>query len=173
MSRGFVREDDQEEAPFIPPRAALPAGVTNYVTPEGHAQLLEERESLEAELSKLDIKDDKERRHASAVLGGKLRLLNERIASARILDPGNQPGEEIRFGACVDLKNLSDQSVQTFQIVGVDQADVKQQRISFIAPIARAMTGKRVGEVVEMKLGGELRRLEVLRISYHKGGTAD
>ncbi len=47
MSRGFVKEEDQEEAPFIPPRAALPPGVTNYVTPQGHRQLLEERETLE------------------------------------------------------------------------------------------------------------------------------
>lgn len=169
MSRGFVREDDQEEAPFIPPRAALPAGVTNYVTPEGYALLVEERESLESRLRDLDIRDDKERRHATAVLSGKLGLLNQRISSARILDPRNQPGEVVRFGAWVDLKNLSDQSVQTFQIVGVDQADVKKQKISFIAPIARAVTGKTAGELVELNLGGELRRLEILRISYNQG----
>ena len=46
MSRGFVKEDDQEEAPFIPPRASLPAGVTNYVTARGMQLLLEERTQL-------------------------------------------------------------------------------------------------------------------------------
>ena len=46
MSRGFVKEEDQEEAPFIPPRAALPPGVTNYVTPQGYQELIKEREDL-------------------------------------------------------------------------------------------------------------------------------
>ena len=47
MSRGFVKEDDQEEAPFVPPRAALPDGVANYVTPRGLERLLAERMQLE------------------------------------------------------------------------------------------------------------------------------
>lgn len=47
MSRGFVKEEDQEEAPIIPPRAALPNGVTNYVTPKGYQDLLDELKALE------------------------------------------------------------------------------------------------------------------------------
>lgn len=46
MSRGFVKEDDQEEAPIIPPRAALPSGQTNYVTPNGLKELKEEEGSV-------------------------------------------------------------------------------------------------------------------------------
>jgi transcription elongation factor GreB len=49
MSRGFVKEDDQEEAPFVPPRAALPDGVPDHVTPRGLQLLLDERKALEAE----------------------------------------------------------------------------------------------------------------------------
>ena len=48
MSRGFVKEDDQEEAPLIPPRAPLPDGVANYVTPRGMRLLLEERDAIGA-----------------------------------------------------------------------------------------------------------------------------
>lgn len=169
MSRGFVKEEDQEEAPFIPPRAALPAGVTNYVTPQGHRQLLEERQELERERRELDISSDKERRHATAILDGKLNLLNERINSARVLDPKEQPKDEVRFGAGVSFKFLSGPQKgkeQTFQIVGVDEADINAQKIAFLAPLARALTGRKPGEKVKVKIGGQLQELEIIKINY-------
>ena len=98
MSRGFVKEEDQEEPPFIPPRAALPTGVINYVTPEGYQDLIKERENLEEKLSNLELKDEKEKRHARATFSGGLNLLNERISSARILKLSEQPQDEARFG---------------------------------------------------------------------------
>lgn len=169
MSRGFVKEEDQEEAPFIPPRASLPAGVTNYVTPQGHKQLLEEREELERERRELDIESDKERRHATAILDGKLNLLNERLNSARILDPKEQPKDEVRFGASVSFTFLAGTQKgkeQTFQIVGVDEADIKARKIAFLAPLARALTGKKVGETVTVQMGGKLQELKITGISY-------
>lgn len=167
MSRGFVKEDDQEEAPFIPPRAALPAGVTNYVTPEGYKQLLGEKRNLESERANLKAENETERRRAQAVIDGKMNLLNERIMSARILSPGDQPQDEIRFGVRVKLKLLGKNEFQQFQIVGIDEADVKKQKIAFVAPIARAITGKKMGEVVDFALGEELRKLEIKEITYH------
>ena len=169
MSRGFVKEEDQEEAPFIPPRASLPAGVTNYVTPQGHKQLLEEREDLEKERRELDIDSDKDRRHASAIIDGKLNLLNERLSSARILDPKEQPKDEVRFGAKVSFKFLTKSpsgKEQTFQIVGVDEANIKAQKIAFLAPLARALTGKKLGETATVQMGGKLQELEITQISY-------
>lgn len=169
MSRGFVKEDDQEEAPIIPPRAALPPGATNYVTPLGHKQLLEEREMLENERKSLDISSDKERRQATAVIDGKLNLLNERIASARVLNSDKQPKDEVRFGATVTFKFLSGNQKgqeQDFQIVGVDEANIKQRKIAFLAPLAKALSGKKIGEKTELNMGGEVRQLEVVRIQY-------
>ncbi len=169
MSRGFVKEEDQEEAPFIPPRAALPAGVINYVTPRGHKHLLEEREALETERKNLDISSDKEKRHAQAVLDGKLNLLNERIQSARVLNPHEQPKSEVRFGATVEFKTLSGNSDATqkiFTIVGVDEADIKHQKIAFLAPLARALTGKKVGETAQVQMAGKQQELEILKIYY-------
>lgn len=169
MSRGFVKEEDQEEAPFIPPRASLPPGVTNYVTPNGYEQLLAEREALEKERRNLDISSDKEKRHATAVIDGKLVLLNERISSARILKPEDQPSDEVRFGAIVSFKTLSGKQkgvTREFTIVGVDEADIKQQKIAFLAPLAKALTGKKVGETTEVAMAGELQKLEILTISY-------
>ena len=171
MSRGFVKEEDQEEAPFIPPRAALPPGVINYVTPQGYEQLLQEREDLENERKRLNIDSDKERRHAAAVIDGKLSLLNERISSARILKPEDQRPDEVRFGATVKFKSLSGKQKnyeEMFTIVGVDEADIKQNKIAFLAPLARALTGKKSGDTAEFKLGAETKSLEILDIFYAK-----
>jgi transcription elongation factor GreB len=164
MSRGFVKEDDQEEAPMIPARAALPAGETNYVTPNGLKELKEEEEELVEERANLAKENETERRRAQAVIDGNLKLLRERISTARILDPKDQPEDEVRFGALVELKQNG--NTQKFQIVGVDEADVKKKKIAFVAPIAKAVTGKKVGEIVEFKLGEETRKIEILKITY-------
>lgn len=166
MSRGFVKEEDQEEAPLIPPRAALPEGVTNYVTPHGFKLLQEEKKDLEQQRTAIKIKDEAESRRAKSVIDGKLKLLNDRIATARVLDPQSQAKEEVRFGATVKFKQKESGEVQQFTIVGVDEADVKKKKIAFIAPIARAVTGKKIGETVEFTLGSETRNLEILEISY-------
>ncbi|HEY9185693.1 MAG TPA: GreA/GreB family elongation factor [Salegentibacter sp.] len=166
MSRGFVKEEDQEEAPLIPPRAALPDGVTNYVTPHGFNLLQEEKKELEHQRTSIKIKNEAESRRAKSVIDGKLKLLNDRIATARILDPQSQAKDEVRFGARVKYKQKESGEIQQFTIVGVDEADVKKQKIAFIAPIAKAVTGKKVGEFVKFSLGPEIRNLEILEISY-------
>ena len=172
MSRGFVKEEDQEEPPFIPPRASLPPGAINYVTPEGYQDLIKERGNLEAKLANLDMKDDKERRHTRATLSGSLNLLNERISSARILKPLEQPQDEARFGAWVKFKILTGKqkgAIHKFQLVGVDEADIKEYKIAFVAPIARALTGKKVDEITEISMAGENQQMEILEIDYSGG----
>ncbi|RFN59732.1 GreA/GreB family elongation factor [Marixanthomonas ophiurae] len=166
MSRGFVREGDQEEPPMIPPRAALPEGVVNYVTPNGMEQLVEEREALQTEIKELTITDERERRRTLAVIEGKLKLLNERIHSARVLNPKEQAKDEVRFGATVHIQNLNNKTKQQFTIVGVDEADVTKSKIAFVAPIAKAVTGAKIDETVDFKLGNEVRKLKILTISY-------
>lgn len=165
MSRGFVKEDDQEEAPFIPPRAALPDGVPNYVTPRGLQLLLDERNALEAERAAVVGSED-ERRRAQTVIDGRLALLNERIVTARLVDhaPDN---DEVRFGSTVTFTHESGRmtgTTLTFTIVGVDEADVKQGRIAFTAPLARALMGRHTDEVAILRLGAEQQRLRVERI---------
>lgn len=166
MSRGFVREGDQEEPPIIPPRAALPDGVINYVTPIGLKQLKNELEALENEIAQLSTTNETERRRELTVLNGKLDLLQERIAAARVLDPEQQPKDEIRFGATVTYRTHSNKAINTFQIVGVDEADLKLNKIAFVAPIAVAITGYKVGNAIDFKLGNETRKLEILEIKY-------
>jgi len=166
MSRGFVKEEDQEEPVIIPPRAAIPEGVTNYVTPLGLEQLHSELKELEKERASINIADDAEKRRAKGLIDGKMKLLAERIQTARILKPEDQSHDEVRFGAKVKLKNLESGQIQQFQIVGVDEANIKKQKIAFVAPIAKAVTGHKVGDVIDFNLGSETRKLEVLDLTY-------
>ena len=164
MSRGFVREEDQEEAPLIPPRAALPLGVTNYVTQYGKEKLLEEKSELEQKRAAIDLKDDQAKRREQAVIDGKLALLNERINSARVINLSNQPQGEVRFGSHVEFKLNG--KLQNFQIVGVDEANVKEKKISFTAPIAKALMGVKQGSETTFQLGEETKTIQVLDINY-------
>ncbi|GHB57514.1 GreA/GreB family elongation factor [Persicitalea jodogahamensis] len=164
MSRGFVKEGDQEEIPVIPPRSALPPGVTNYVTSHGLEELLAEQMALQAEKDNLALENETEQRIATTVLNGKMLQLQERINSAVLLTPDDTERNAVRFGATVTLRVAG--KTQQFQIVGVDEADIQKKKIAFVAPIAVAVTGKKVGEVAELRLGREVRELEVVDITW-------
>lgn len=166
MSRGFVKEDDQEETPIVPPRADLPEGVTNYVTQVGMDELLAEKQELANEKERLDNTNEKEQRIASNFINAKLQLLNNRISTAKIVDLSKQPQNEIRFGALVSLKIGNETKLQHYQIVGVDEANISKGKISFISPIARLLTEKKEGDKVILKLIKEDRIFEIMKISY-------
>ncbi|WP_417590016.1 GreA/GreB family elongation factor [Owenweeksia hongkongensis] len=166
MSRGFVKEEDQEEAPFIPPRAALPAGQTNYVTERGMRLLEEEKAALEQQRSSNKQENETERRRTNMEIDGKIRLLNERLSSARIIDITEQPKDEVRFGATVKYR-INNREF-TITIVGVDEADVKEGRVAFVAPLIKAMSGKKVGEELTFDMGGKQVPVKILAIDYQK-----
>lgn len=179
MSRAFVKEDDSGEAPIIPPRAALPPGTPNYVTPHGLELLRSELQELEQQRSEAGARqeDDAERRRQLAIIQGKISALNQRIATAKVIDPRSQPSEEVRFGATVKLRNRGRQTTdrrpvrqlakdRTFTIVGVDEASVAEGRVAFVAPIARAVLGASLGQTVKLRLGRTEEELEVVGINY-------
>ena len=166
MSRGFVKEDDQEEIPLVPQRAYLPEGVPNFVTPSGMAQLLAEKQMLINERDNLDVTNESEKRIALNLINAKLHLLNNRIAEARIVNPNEQPKNEIRFSASVTLRTEATGIIQTFQIVGVDEADIPKGKISFISPLAKLLINKKAGDRVVLKRPGEDSVLEITGISY-------
>jgi transcription elongation factor GreB len=166
MSRGFVKEDDQEEVPMVPPRAHLPPGVTNYVTRAGMDELLAERQALMDEKENLDISIEKEKRIAMNHIAAKLQLLDNRINEARIIDLEEQPQDEIRFGATVTLRTEGTDDIQTFQIVGVDEADISRGKISFLSPLARALTNKKAGDKVVLKRPKGDLVFEIMKIAY-------
>jgi transcription elongation factor GreB len=168
MSRGFVKEDDQEEVPMVPQRAYLPEGVTNFVTPSGMDQLLAEKQALLNEKNDLNIASENEKRIALNFLNAKLQLLNNRIAEAKVVNPNEQPQNEIRFGAMVTLRTEPSGKIQTFRIVGVDEADISKGKVSFISPIARLLINKKTGDKVILKQAGKDIVFEVTGISYRQ-----
>jgi transcription elongation factor GreB len=166
MSRGFVREEDQEEIPLVPPRADLSLGVTNYVTKAGMEALVQEREKLHLNINTENYLNENERRIAINYSNAKLQLLNERIASAKVVDTSNQSTDEIRFGAHVSLKVNDEKQVQHYQIVGVDEANIKEGKIAFVAPIAKLLIDKKVGDKAILKLATKIRIFEIQSIAY-------
>ena len=166
MSRGFVKEEDQEEIPMVPPRADLPVGIINYVTPLGLNQLLEEKKALNINKDLISQENEKERRIAVNLINAKLQLLNERISIAKVVNLNEQPENEIRFGAKISLLIGDSKNIQEYQIVGVDEADISKQKISFLSPIAKVLISKRVGDTVVLNLGKEERVFKIKEIKY-------
>jgi transcription elongation factor GreB len=166
MSRGFVKEDDQEEVPIVPQRAYLPEGVTNFVTPNGIKQLLAEKQMLINERNNLNSANENEKRIALNYINAKLQLLNNRIVEAKIFNLNEQPQNEIRFGAMITLKKEAFKKIQTFQIVGVDEADISKGRVSFISPIARVLINKKIGDKVILKQAEKDIVFEIINIAY-------
>ena len=166
MSRGFVKEDDQEEIPIVPPRADLPDGVANYVTRVGMDELLAEKQILINEKKTLDSSNENEKRIALNHINAKLQLLNNRIATAKIVNLNKQAPDDIRFGAVIALKIESNNKIQTFQIVGVDEADISKGKISFTSPLAKVLINKKIGDKAILKRGQENLVFEISDITY-------
>ena len=99
-------------------------------------------------------------------INAKLQLLDNRIATARTVELNEQTPGEIRFGAVVRLKIEASKKIQTFQIVGVDEADFSKGKISFISPLAKALINKKVGDKVVLKRGQENLVFEILDIAF-------
>ena len=163
MSRGFVKDGDIEEVPAVEQRAWIPEGVTNYVTPEGLALLNAERDEL---IAKRDSASGNETdlRITRNYLNAKLKLLEERIASAVVPVIGNPDGK-VGFGAYVTVRMNAGRN-RTFRIVGADEADASRGLISFFSPVARAVAGHVAGERITSGLPSGNRELEVMEVSY-------
>jgi transcription elongation GreA/GreB family factor len=141
MSKAFVREpEDGDAVEELPDR--LISTHPNYVTPEGLARMEAEVARLEAELSGLSLQQNKA---DHARISRDLRYWSARKNSAELVEPFE--GDVVRFGATVTLLR-EDDTRQTFRIVGEDEADPAAGSISYVAPLARALTGKSVGDTV-------------------------
>ncbi len=100
-----------------------------------------------------------------AFLEKKIREIENKIANADVVDPTAMSTERVVFGLQVTLQDLDSGEEISYQIVGVDEADIAQQRISISSPVARALIGKSVGDVVQVQIPRGLRELEILDIS--------
>ena len=158
MSRGFVKEGDQEEVPMILPRAFLPSGVTNYVTPEGLRLLHDEMESLKEEWTAAGSNYV-----TKNYLDAKMRLLSERISSAVVIDTTKANPDVVSFGMYVRYND------KTIRIVGVDEADASKGLISFLSPIAKSLIGKKKGDKFEIKVPRGTETIEIQEVATFLG----
>ncbi len=165
MSRAFVKEDAHADAELVPPRAPLPEGVPNLVTPRGWHMLQEERDALHAERARLDATGE-----PVDTVQERLEALLARIASAQVTPPAATDGI-VHFGATVDIDVLGSPqaATQRLTIVGVDEADPMAGRVAFVSPIGAALLGARVGdEVVLTGANGRRRwRIRAIVIQRH------
>jgi transcription elongation factor GreB len=165
VSRAFTKED-RAEAPLVVPRAPLPAGVTNYVTASGLAALRRELASLEGERARrLTASPEGEQAGEIAAWGERIANLEVRIHSAVLVDPAELAHDEVRFSARVTVTNRRGEQRQ-YRIVGVDEADAASGQIAFIAPLSRALLGKRIGELVSLRTARGEEEFEIVAIEY-------
>ncbi|MBN8993659.1 MAG: transcription elongation factor GreA [Rhizobiales bacterium] len=143
MSRAFVKESDGA-GEALPERPISPH--PNYVTPAGMAGIEAETVRLQREMAAAAGDRD-----ATARIGRDLRYWQARRASAELI-PAPADNAEVRFGSRVTLRDASGR-VRTFRIVGEDEADPGAGTISYVAPLARALAGKAVGDEVTVPGG--------------------
>lgn len=161
MSKAFTSEEATLEV-VVPPRAPLPPGVPNYVTPRGLELLRAERRALEAERGAIEQGPEEGRGAALAAWSARLAELDRRLASAQRVEP--TPGASaVRFGSRVTVTDESGEE-KTIEIVGVDEADPEQGRIAFLAPLAKALLGREPGDSVDVATPGKQRTLEIVSI---------
>jgi transcription elongation factor GreB len=167
MSKAFTKESDEGPGNDVQvaPRDPLPSGVKNYVTPGGAAALREELARLEREPRPKGDKGTAARKRADAQ-ERRIQFLRDRVANMIVVDPGSQDKDSVHFGATVTVAD-EEGNEKSYRIVGVDESDPAQGKISWISPIAKALISARVGDIVTLELPDGNAELEILQIDYH------
>jgi transcription elongation factor GreA len=98
---------------------------------------------------------------------GRIAEVETKLSNAQLIDPAliDADGGCV-FGATVELEDMNNGEVVTYQIVGDDEADIKLNKISISSPIARALIGRHAGEIAEVNAPGGVREYEILDVKY-------
>src|SRR5512134_812112 len=181
MSKAFTKETDEAPDDELAERdalAQLPAGAKNYITPAGHRRLREELAQLwERERPKLVetiawAASNSDRSENADYLYGKrllrevdrrIRFLSKRLEIAEVVDNAGQGHERVFFGATVTYADRAG-SARTVSIVGMDEVDPARGRVSWIAPVAKALLKAREGDVVTVRTPRGAEEIEVVAI---------
>ncbi len=151
------------------------------MTAEGYARLQEEMKRLKTvdrlEVIKQiaeardhgDISENAEyhaARERQGFIEGRLSELEDKISRAEVIDPSTLSGKDVKFGATVTLADEDTDEKTTYQIVGEDEADIKDRRLSITSPLARALIGKKVGDSVEVSTPRGSKSYEITRVRF-------
>lgn len=179
MSKAFVKESDDEDDLDAAP--VIPAGTKNYMTPEGHRRMKEELLHL-IDVERPEVvkvvswaASNGDRSENGDYIYGKRRLreidrrirfLTKRLDIAEVVDPSAHHGnDQIFFGATVTYENQAGEE-HIVTIVGIDELDPLNGKISWISPVARALTKAREGDMVTLKTPSGVDELTILEVSY-------
>ena len=182
MNKAFVKEsdnDDDDEALEL--SRAIPAGAKNYITPAGHQAIKDELLQL-IDVDRPEVvrvvhwaASNGDRSENGDYIYGKRRLreidrriryLTKRLDSAFVVDPTVHYGnDQVFFGATVTYINAAGEE-HTVTIVGIDELDPLRGRISWVSPVARALTKAREGEVVTLNTPQGVDELEIVGVEY-------
>lgn len=151
------------------------------ITPEGFEKLSKELDNLTGTVRPQVIADIAEARshgdisenaeydaakERQGMVEARIRFLKTRIQQYQIVDPKNLEGDRVTFGATVTMVDQETGKEETFQIVGEDEADLKEKRLSITSPIGRALIGKQVGDAVEIRTPKGIRECEVVALRF-------
>ena len=166
MSRAFMREPDGGTSDEALPERPL-SEYPNYVTPAGLRQLEERLGALEKRRLQLLAGDDEEASgwEEPALIDRDVHYFARRLQSAIPVDPARQPRRKVEFGAAVTVSE-EDGSRRTFRIVGEDEADPGEGKISYVSPLAAALLQGRVGAGVLWRRPAGDKRLTIEAIDY-------
>jgi transcription elongation factor GreB len=169
MSKAFTREEN--EGPDIPDlpalTSALAPGAKNYITPAGAQRLRDELQQI-VEITRpalANSPDDPDAKRQLARLDQRIVLLEESLQSAEVVTPTHGPAEVVHFGTTVTVRE-GDGSEATYRIVGVDEIDIDRGWVSWVSPIAKALSNGKRGERIRFKFPSGEETLEILDIRY-------
>lgn len=154
-----------------------------------HPMTLHGAEKLRAELSELksvkrpavvaaiaearehgDLKENAEyhaAREQQGFIEGRIKDIESKLSHAQIIDVASlNAGGKVVFGSTVVLLDINTDAEKTYQIVGIDEADIKQNKISVTSPVARALIGKEEGDEVSLEAPGGTHEFEILQVRY-------
>jgi len=97
---------------------------------------------------------------------GQIADIEDRMARAQVIDVAKLSGSQVKFGATVSLVDEDTEEEARYQIVGEHEADVKRGKVSITSPIARAIIGKEMGDVVEVNTPGGTKAYEILKVEW-------
>lgn len=107
-------------------------------------------------------------RERQGFIEGRIKELEDKIARADVIDVSKLSGNDIKFGASVTLVDEDNDQEMTYQIVGIDEADIKKGLLSISSPLARALIGKSLGDSCEVTTPGNGHKsYEILKVSYN------
>ena len=122
---------------------------------------------IEVALAHGDISENAEFHAAKERQGqieSRIRMVEDRLARAQVIDPSGQAPDQVRFGLTVELEDVETGEKVTYTILGEEESDAANGRISVTSPVARALLGKEVGDSVTVRVPKGSRSFEILQI---------